>query len=216
MLIDAIRLERILADELGVRLFVVVTEQALDHRRLTVEEATRFNELKTTPRRRSWLKGRDALKRLLVRMGEPDDTSTIRFPSNRVSLSHSASYAVAVGAGAGELSGIGVDLELDRIPDLRSARFFLSQAEQSWLEGLPEDSRPVQLLRLWTIKEAVFKADPENHARMPYEYKVMEPSARAGNAFHPAHGTRAIRYLSIEMERGFLTLAVLAGGSPPC
>lgn len=205
-----------LADELGVRLFVVVTDQALDHRRLTVEEATQFKELKTTPRRRSWLKGRYALKRLLVRMGEPDDTSTICFPSNRVSLSHSASYAVAAGAGPGELSGIGVDLELDRIPDLRSARFFLCQSEQSWLEGLPHYCRPVQLLRLWTVKEAVFKADPENHARMPYEYVVTEPSAKAGKAFHPGRGTRAIRYLSIEMERGFLTLAVLPKGRPPC
>ncbi len=209
MLWDESQLERTLVEELGIQLIITISEDALDHRQLSAGEMERFAELKTTPRRRCWLRGRQALKRLLVRMGESDDTSCIRFPHRRLSLTHAASYAVAAGTGpASTLAGIGVDLELDRAPHPRSARFFLTAMEQEWIGDLPDNSQGLQLLRLWTVKEALFKSDPDNSNRMLYDYAVDVPGAQIGNARRVGNDTVQIRYLSVETERGFLTVAV--------
>lgn len=209
MLLDESRLERTLTEELGVPVIITIIEDALDHRQLSAGEIERFTELKTAPRRRSWLRGRHALKRLLVRMGESDDTSGISFPHRRLSLTHAASYAVAAGAGSGcTLAGIGVDLELDRAPHPRSARFFLTAAEQAWVGDLPENAQPVQLLRLWTVKEALLKSDPDNFSCMLYDYALDAVGAQIGNARRVGNDTVRIRYLCVETNRGFLTVAV--------
>ena len=209
MLLDETQLERTLTEGLGVPVIITISEDAMDHRQLSAGEMQRFTELKTTPRRRSWLRGRHALKRLLVRMGESDDTSSISFPHSRFSLTHAASYALAAGAHAAcTIAGIGVDLELDRFPHPRSARFFLSPAEQEWVHGLPEATQTTQLLRLWTVKEALFKSDPENLNTMLYDYCLDAPEAQSGSARRLGNETVRIRYLSVATERGFLTVAV--------
>jgi 4'-phosphopantetheinyl transferase EntD len=209
LLLDETQLERALTEELGVPVIITISEDTLDHRQLSAGEMRRFTELKTTPRRRSWLRGRHALKRLLVRMGESDDTSSISFPHSRLSLTHAASYAVAAGADAScTCAGIGVDLELDRAPHPRSARFFLTAAEQQWVGELPEGIQAAQLLRLWTVKEALFKSDPDNVNSMLYDYALDAPDAQSGHARRPGNDGVEIHYLSVETERGFLTVAV--------
>ncbi|MGH3714904.1 MAG: AMP-binding protein [Micromonosporaceae bacterium] len=129
---------------------------------LTAGEARAYRTLPPGPRRRSWLTARRALRSALAACRLPGDTSRHRMPSRVVSLSHSAEYAVAavlIGAGPPVL-GVGVDLELDRAPGPRTIPFFLTDAEREWTASLPATEQPAELLRLWTVKEALFKADP--------------------------------------------------------
>ncbi len=143
-------------------------------------------------RRRDWLLGRAALKQLLRRTGEPEDSASISFPNPRYSISHSEGCAVAVGVSGGRSRGIGVDLER-RLPRPEAAKLFLSPEErrEAGGSGFPKAK---ELQRLWTVKEALFKADPENGKRRLADYPLAHP---------------AMRHASVEFGKGVLTVAVL-------
>jgi len=142
-------------------------------------------------RRGDWLRGRAALKLLLGLV----DTSTVVFPHRALSLTHAAGLAVAArcGDGAGQV-GLGVDFEGWRPMDPRAARFYLRDGEQG------------DLLRLWTVKEALFKATPDNHRATLLDYEVTDPAARAGTATDRTG--RGFRYSSTCLRQGWLTIAV--------
>lgn len=146
-------------------------------------------------RRQDWLLGRAALKALL----DGADTSMLRFPNRRLSLTHAAGLAVAVDAGGGQ-AGVGVDYEGPRSPDPRSARFFLGEGERQ-CGG--------DLLRLWTVKESLFKATPDNAGAVMLDYEVADPRLLIGTATD-RHG-RVFRYTSRCLNEGWLTVAVCDG-----
>jgi 4'-phosphopantetheinyl transferase EntD len=158
-------------------------------------------------RRDSWLRGRAVLKRLLTALGEADDTSALRFPHPRISLTHSGGWAVAVGAASG-LLGIGVDLELRVPPRFETARRFLSDGELEWIGQLGEAESPRALLRLWTVKEAVYKADPGNGSASFRDYTLDDPAQLRGTVIRRLSGP-VFRYGSFELPGGFLSLAIL-------
>jgi acyl carrier protein len=106
-----------------------------------------------------------------------------------------------------------------------TARFFLGPEEQDWLGRLPERDRNREQLRLWTVKEALFKADPDNHSTVLLDYRV-DPAARSGGAARP--GGPAATYLSGRLPGAHVTVAATfrprpgaarpaaaAGHSPP-
>lgn len=72
------------------------------------------------------------------------------------SLSHTSGLAVAVAA----RQPVGVDIEV-RQPSERGRRFFVR----------PDDT-PADLLHVWTVKEATFKADPDNAGRILRDYRL--------------------------------------------
>nr|WP_269327754.1 4'-phosphopantetheinyl transferase superfamily protein [Kineosporia mesophila] len=132
----------------------------------------------------------------------PSDTSAYRLPSEQLSLSHAAGIAVAaVPLLPGTVNGIGVDLELDRDPVPATARFYLTRTERQ-LAG----SDPRSLLRLWTVKEALYKADPANAGTALFEYELDDPAAPHGTARH--RSGRRFHYRSVPVHRGVLTIAI--------
>ncbi len=145
-------------------------------------------------RRGDWLRGRAALKALL----DDRDTATIAFPHRGLSLTHSAGVAVAARCD-GDQDGLGVDFEGWRRVDPRAARFYLHPDE--W-----HDDERGDLLRLWTVKEAVFKATPANREAVLLDYRVADPDALAGTATDRAG--RRFRYVSRRRPDGWLTIAV--------
>ena len=145
-------------------------------------------------RRHDWLLGRAALKALLG----PGDTSSVKFPSRSLSLTHSAGLAVAARCG-GPQAGLGVDFEGWRAIDPRAARFYLAPHEQG------------DLLRLWTVKEALFKATPGNAGAVFLDYEVDDAAALGGSA-RDRHG-RTFEYVSRPVPEGWLTLAASFGGA---
>ena len=146
-------------------------------------------------RRRDWLLGRAALKQVV----EGGDTSLLCFPHRCLSLTHSAGVAVAARADGGQ-AGVGVDYEGPHATDPRIAPLFLVERERAAAAG-PDD-----LLRLWTVKEALFKATPDNLGATFLDYEVAEPAALIGEA--EDRTGRRLRYVSGGLNGGWLSVAV--------
>jgi hypothetical protein len=207
--LDIESIARTLDDQLAVPLRVVVSSEPVALGRLTQGEQAHLDGLAISPRRFSWLKGRSALKSLLGDMGEDEETAGISFPNRRFSLTHSGDFAIAVGTPSAGLLGIGVDLEMNRPILEDSARFFLTKPEQAWAMTFDGSTRTRNLLRLWTIKEALFKSDPRNTERWLADYSIEAPAANVGRAFVQGGEAEEFRYVSFDVEAGFLSVAVL-------
>lgn len=212
MLPDEALLECRVKAELGVDARVCVAQEAVGAAELSAGEVRRYRRLGAAARQSTWLKGRMALKTLLRRRGENEDTTALRFPNPRFSLTHCRSFAVAVETRR-DLFGIGVDLELDRVVPPAAARFFLTEPECRAIDVLPAAEQPAALLRLWTVKEALYKADPDNAHAWFTHYAVDNPRPGAGRATvsrgnGDRHEEREMRYTSFTFASGYLSFAV--------
>ncbi len=209
-------LERVLTDQLGVAVQVGLAVAGAPPEALTPGERLGCRALTAPGRATGWLRGRAALKRLLIRSGQDPDTTRIAFPHPRFSLTHSGDYAVAVGAVG--LAGIGVDFEARRLSPADAARWvsasrvFLTGAEQRWLRQQNRRAQARELIRLWTVKEALFKADADNRRRCLADYALGAPDTFVGRA-HVCRGRGPrMRYCSIDVAPGMLTVALAREG----
>jgi hypothetical protein len=128
----------------------------------------------------------ERIKKIRQRLGSVQGSSPERLASDRAllelwgrfgkpeewywSLSHSAGWVLAVGGA----QPIGVDLEPESRPLSLKALERLTTPEERVL-GLP----PVAL---WCLKEAAFKATPDNHGRVLSEFKLKKFNFSAGRA----------------------------------
>lgn len=176
---------------LEIPLRLEATDTALSVDELTVGERAQFPG---GLRRGDWLLGRAALRLVL----DGSDTSAVRFPNRCLSLTHAGGRAVAA-ACAGEQAGLGVDYEGWRSVDPRTTRFFLHDHEADGAD----------LLRLWTVKEALYKSTPDNAAAVLLDYHVVDPGATTGVATDRAG--RRYRYASSGWSGGWLSVAVCDG-----
>ncbi|MDX1432028.1 MAG: 4'-phosphopantetheinyl transferase superfamily protein [Gammaproteobacteria bacterium] len=213
MLPESLVLADSLGDALGIELELAVAREAVVPARLTRAERRVYHNLAHTPRARSWLLGRAALKRLRTRVEGCEETADLVFPNPRYSLSHSRGVAVAVADAGAEAGGLGVDIEIGRHVDAAAARFFLSARERRALASLPARRRPEALLRLWCIKEAVFKANPDNAGLLLADHELADPLASRGLA--TAACGRRLAYASWSRDNACLALAVLREGAEP-
>lgn len=202
------RLERRLQEEIFVPLKVAVSTAPISVSRLAPKELAAFKDFPLPARQDLWLRGRSALKRLLARLEEDEDTSGIHFPNARYSLTHSRGVAIAVGVEEVRLRGIGVDLETGRTPRVESARFFLGPREQEWCLRFEPSVRSEHLQRLWTVKEALFKADPHNRNTGLVDYVVEYPGKPKGRVFTAGGRELAMAYGSIPFAGGALSVAI--------
>jgi hypothetical protein len=195
--------------------------RALKPAQLTPGELARWRALPRGPRGGEWLLGRAALRRLLTRLHEPADTAELTFPDRRLSLTHSRRTAVAAWAGGGgrlhepAVLGVGVDFEADRTGlDRRAGRLFLSRRERAWVASLAEAVQADARLRLWVIKEALFKANPANHGTIVAHYSIAEPGARCSEGSGPCPAQSMLRYAALRVADGHLAVAVCLGRLP--
>ena len=196
-------LENELGNALGVSVTVSMADAPVDPSSLSAGERALRKALERSPKLDPWMRGRRALKRLLGRLGESEDTASIAFPNRRFSLTHSGDAAVAVAAPS--VRGIGVDLELGRGPGAAAERLFLSERERRVVAELGPRAR----LRLWTVKEALYKANLRNAETWFTHYLVDDPRQEEGAAFVERDGARLeMRYASFALRGGYLTVAV--------
>lgn len=200
---------------LGVRVRLTAATRPLDPSALTDGEAGRWRSLPAGPRRSDWLLGRRALRLLLHVLGLEADSSTISFPHPGLSLTHAGGIAVAAGVDTGAeglgraVWGLGVDYEPHRSSvDPRLAGLFLDTREQAWAGRFRRRGRRHEILRLWTVKEALFKATPGNGGVTVAAYAVEDPAASHGAARGPCPPGSELRYASIDLPAGFLAVAL--------
>jgi hypothetical protein len=110
------------------------------------------------------------------------------------------------------LLGVGLDIETNRLVQPEAARFFLTDSEQEWLKELGGQDSSQHLLRLWTVKEAIFKADPENGEKILGDYILESPSQWDGSAYPKDRKSLRFYYSSIQLDEGFLSIALVAKG----
>ena len=204
------RLGRVLPQVTASGIHIMVAEQPIRLDELTSGERTRCHQFATAQRRDVWLRGRAALKMLLHHLGEHLDTTKLSFPHPRLSLTHSGTYAVAAGVAPDHfIGGIGVDLEIQQALHPEAARFFLTEEERRWFTRLRSNLKARELLRLWTVKEAVLKADVNNEGRMLADYRLAVPGVRSGVAsVIDLRSFRSFHYTSIGLQQGFFSIAV--------
>lgn len=165
--------------------------------------APRIERLTHPDRLLAYRRGRAALGAVLARLGRPDDPGAIAFPHPELSLSHTTEFAVAAAWSGG--SGLGVDLEMAgrRVPE-RGMRLFLTPRERAALGATDDATR----LRLWTVKEALFKAHLANEDLTLASFELESPGAWLGEA---TGAGRRFRYGSWALEGGWLALAIARG-----
>jgi hypothetical protein len=152
-----------------------------------------------------WLLSRVALARLLERQGEPSELAqTLSFPNPRYSLSHKKGLAIAVLAGASASRGVGVDLEPLKVLDAtKLARFIPAREAKLFQAAASKD--PYLPLKLWVLKEALFKSDPENAGRFLSDYDLRATSLQRGTL---AKFGLQFRYELHQLGKYFLGIAL--------
>jgi 4'-phosphopantetheinyl transferase EntD len=158
--------------------------------------------------RRPWLTGRAALRRLRARLGMDPEAAV---PAGGFSVSHSAGLSIAIAAASGPSAGVGVDLEPHRPLHPDTAFVILSAAERANLDDPGAEAADGGLLRLWTAKAALFKADPDREGRAFTDYRVADAGLRRGKAaLRPGLPARRFRYVSHRLGEWHLSLATAA------
>lgn len=172
---------------------------------LSFLETEKLSAISSEKRRAEYLLGRHALKEALSRIGHDQDTGYITWPSAFCSLSHSEGHAVAVSASG--VAGIGIDLQLKKIPPFAMAERILSgDTLASWQE-LPEADKAKALQRFWTANEAVYKACPSPQPAYFRHYRLESPFSDDGMASIDGTGYRFSVH-SAELAEGFISLAI--------
>ncbi len=164
-----------------VRVLVATSREPVAADSLSTADRDRLDGLRPA-QRHEWLLARNAARILRGLTGAHDVVRP------HFSLSHSprigaAATITAAGPAAAPLPaaalapvGVGIDIEEPRVVDHRTARFFLDGAERR------AAADPRDHIRLWTVKEALFKAHPDNADGMLHDYTVSSPRAVRGTA----------------------------------
>ena len=200
-------LETSMTECLSAPLVIVRSDTSFAATELNRAESRRFAELRHEQRRLDWLRGRNALKQLLATLKCSDDTTALCFPNRRVSLTHAGGAAYAVGTSPGCV-GIGIDYEPLRDINTRIARWFLNADEMAWLLNEPRQAHREEIIRLWTIKEAAFKAHPNNGGLVLTKLAIANPAAAKIRVTVPGLAT-PIRVTCRPFDAGYLSVATL-------
>jgi 4'-phosphopantetheinyl transferase EntD len=188
-----------------IPLSMATAERPVELPRLSSTERELLDGIGVPARRSRWRRGRAALKELLSELGRSEDTTGLGFPHPSYSLTHARTTALALGSRSTSPLGLGIDLEYLRPAPAAAAPFFLTPDEQDWLNDRPAGERSRDLLRLWTVKEALFKSDPANAGTLLRDYRLSDPSRLNGRCVRDA--AFELRYLTFELPRAFVSVA---------
>lgn len=196
---DAGEISAWFSQQLGGELIVAIATEACELNTFSTAEQEQFATSRHPKHQAASLLGRTALKQLLIQLNLPTDTSAIHFPHPQLSLSHCGNLAIAVGSvqkpNEPKVHGLGVDVLHNRVPNPGSERFYLTAGEQAWLQQQPEVDINQHRQRLWTVKEAVFKANLDNaNHRLYTTYSLTSLETPTGNATDGAG--KSYRYAS--------------------
>ncbi len=135
---------------------LVIADAPLPKEALNPAERAQYSSLSFSHRREQWLKGRQALRRLGERRNHQDlGSHSLPHDWEKVSLTYNAGRAIAASCRK-PCEGFGIDAESLRHVCPRLAGLFLTAEEWDMAQShCLEDS---DFVRLWTVKEALYKA----------------------------------------------------------
>ncbi len=174
------------------------------------EEIAVIESLSSVRQKDSWQRARAALKQVMHACGDDQtDTTGLSFPHPRYSLTHHLPWAFAIGHQDPAMAcGIGIDFQPGSQSRPLGESLYLTEPELAWLESQPEHQRLEHSVRLWTIKEAAFKATLQNTEMVLRQYALDEPDALTGHIRLPEPATTRIHYASFNLGIGSLTAAI--------
>jgi 4'-phosphopantetheinyl transferase EntD len=172
---------------------------------LNNKEAEQLARLQSEKRRAEFILGRYALKDALTHIGKNTDTTLITWPDQSCSLSHSSGHAVAIACPA--VAGIGIDIQLDKMPMLAMANRMLCKDMFEYWQQLPDIFKAKTLQRFWTIYEAIYKACPSPQPANFRHYRLLAPEAMQGLAIID-HTIYQFSIYSAELRHGFISIAI--------
>jgi phosphopantetheinyl transferase len=153
-------------------------------------------------------RGRAALKQVLHTLSQSETLLfEIDFPHPRYSISHQPEMSIAVGLEGNSAARIGVDLE-SQVPYSSAALHFLTRKEQDFLMEIKAADHGPLLKRLWTIKEAAYKADPNNRNRLLKDYEIHHLDNESSSLICLKNPRLTIRTLTLTFEPYCLTVAL--------
>ncbi len=120
------------------------------------------------------------------------------------SLTHAGNSLFALAVRGSGIAGVGIDFEPWRELDSRHQRLMLTQRENQLIKA----ASARDLLRIWTVKEACFKADCDGQQRWVTSYELHRPVQKSGSARNFSQGrVHQFRYISLEVPGGVLSVA---------
>ncbi len=189
----------------GVPVFLAHRQGECGIEGLSFDETEKLSAMNSEKRRMEYILGRHALKEALSRIGRDLDTSSVAWPSPFCSLSHSESHAVAVSSA--KTAGIGIDLQLKKIPPFAMAERILSDDTLEAWQALPEADKARSLQRFWTANEAVYKACPSPQPAYFRHYRLHSPFSAESEVSIDGTDYRFMVH-SAELPDGYISLAI--------
>lgn len=148
-----------------------------------------------------------ALKRIRRWLGLQVN-ATVRQAQADHSITHAGNSLFALAVKAGGVTGVGIDFEPWRVLGQRHQRLMLTARESVALGS----ASARDLLRIWTVKEACFKADVNGQQRWVTSYALDHPARKSGTAqVRNGHRLHRFRYISMELPGGILSVAFKMG-----
>ena len=160
---------------------------------LKPDQAERFSKLTAPSRRLEWSEARRCERQLREKLGAKIKTS----------ISHSKvgdhPVVFAVGAMLSRKNGIGVDAEL--------ATRAVSDSAAQRFTSVEETALGLEALELWVIKEALFKANPNNANTILPHYRIasFDSSTRMGAAQFGGH---ELRFICVKLSGWIVSVAL--------
>ena len=180
----------------GLRCAVLVREaraelSAEELSRLSPELQKAWSGLKAAARRLEWSEARRGEITLRNELGENATTS--------VSHTREGEIPVVFIAAVADHRSVGIDVELSsRAVTDAVARRFIS----------PDDDRfGLAPLQIWVIKEALFKANPENESTTLPQYRLTDFDSKSGLGIARI-GHRELRFACLRLDQWIVAVAV--------
>ena len=162
----------------------------------------RLASFTTADRKNQWLRGRSALSAVAAKLDIETQLSALNPPCPGISLTHNGKVSIA--AGISTAQGIGIDFESWRQIEPAMLRCFLTETEQKQLTVPSNFTR----LRLWTVKQALFKASAANQGLLLTDFEIDEVAVMTGHARNCSRGNSELRYTSFMLRQGLLSIAI--------
>lgn len=199
------KIERDFFDLYGIEIFICQVQYNPGLLNLFGQKEKSFLKNLFEKHRRDWIASRTAIKELLGD-SEQIDLLNLSFPTPGLSITHTHEIGLAAKTANPDYF-IGIDYEVGRTAPQETARFYLTQKEQNWLfDGHFDDW---DLLRIWTIKEAVFKSDLKNNAnRQLRDYELESFHLDKGEVFALNDVSSRFKFYNTTHNDGALSISV--------